>query len=369
MDFIDEIRALASRITKKLEHIKTEEATKTALVMPFISALGYNVFDPTEVVPEFTADVGTKKGEKVDYAILREGTLIILVECKCSTANLDSEHASQLYRYFSVTEARFGVLTNGIVYRFYTDLEEPNKMDSKPFFEFNMLDIHEPLIGELKRFTKSSFDLDDTITAATELKYTKEIKRIFSQQLLSPSEDFVRFFASQVYTGKLVQSVRQQFADFTKQALRQFINEEINARLKSALAPEIAEPIASGERSAAKGESDEDEKPETKAGIVTTEEEIEGFHIVKAILREVVDPKRVVMRDKKNFCGALLDNSNRKPICRLWFNEEQRHLSLFDENKVEEKVPIECLEDIYKYAERLKLKITHYDEIIDKELP
>ncbi|HII07162.1 MAG TPA: restriction endonuclease, partial [Methanotrichaceae archaeon] len=177
MDFIDKIHELAARIPNQIEHIQTEEATKNALVLPFIAALGYNVFDPTEVVPEFTADVGTKKGEKVDYAVLMDENPIILFECKWCGANLDNEHSSQLYRYFSVTDGRFGVLTNGIIYRFYSDLEKPNKMDEKPFFELNLLDIDESLVEELKKFTKSSFDLDDILTTASELKYTKEVKQ------------------------------------------------------------------------------------------------------------------------------------------------------------------------------------------------
>ncbi|RJP35803.1 MAG: hypothetical protein C4547_08835 [Phycisphaerales bacterium] len=126
MDLIDRLRELALRLPKQLPHLSTEEATKTALVMPFIGALGYNVFDPMEVMPEFTADVGMKKGEKVDYAILRNGQPIILFECKWSGCNLDEQRASQLYRYFSVTPARLGVLTNGVEYRFYSDLDEPD---------------------------------------------------------------------------------------------------------------------------------------------------------------------------------------------------------------------------------------------------
>ena len=180
MDFIDRIREISARIPKQLDHIQTEEATKNALVMPFLSALGYNVFDPTEVTPELVADIGVKKGEKVDYAILREGKPIILVECKHHTVDLGKAHASQLYRYFGVTEARFGVLTNGIVYWFYTDLEAPNKMDARPFFEFNMLDFRDPTVEELKKFSKSSFDLDNILTTANELKYTREIRRIIT---------------------------------------------------------------------------------------------------------------------------------------------------------------------------------------------
>jgi predicted type IV restriction endonuclease len=117
MDFIDKIRELSARIPKQLDHIQTEEATKNALVMPFINALGYNVFDPTEVTPELCADVGVKKGEKVDYA---------LFECKHHAADLGNMHASHLHRYFSVVEARFIALTNGLVYWLDTDLEASN---------------------------------------------------------------------------------------------------------------------------------------------------------------------------------------------------------------------------------------------------
>src|SRR3954467_14919592 len=156
MDFIDQNRELSARIPKQLPHIHTEEATKNALIMPFISALGYNVFDPTEVTPELHADIGLKKGEKVDYAILKDGKPILLFECKWHGADLSKEHASQLYRYFSVTEARFSVLTNGIIYWFYTDLDASNKMDAKPFFEFNMLDFKESDIEQLKKFSKAA---------------------------------------------------------------------------------------------------------------------------------------------------------------------------------------------------------------------
>ena len=201
MDFIEELRNLSTTITKDKDAIQTEEATKNACVMPFINLLGYNVFNPKEVVPEFTADVGTKQGEKVDYAIVKDDEVIMLIECKKYGEDLSNAHTSQLYRYFSVVHARIAVLTNGVLYRFYTDLEETHKMDTKPFLEFDMLDIQPPLVNELKRFTKSGFDLDATLTAASDLKYTKEIKQTMIEQLEAPSEDFVRFFLSYVYSG------------------------------------------------------------------------------------------------------------------------------------------------------------------------
>ncbi|HEU5376404.1 MAG TPA: type I restriction endonuclease, partial [Ktedonobacteraceae bacterium] len=218
MDFIEVLQNLSSKILKQKNLIQTEEATKNAFIMPFISALGYDVFDPSEVIPEFIADVGIKKGEKVDYAIKQDGKIIMLFECKGCNGVLDDGHASQLYRYFSVTEARIAVLTDGINYKFYTDIEQPNKMDSRPFMEFNMLDIQEPLVVELKRLTKQAFNLEAILTVASELKYTREIKHILNDQLNAPSEEFVRFLASQVYSGKLTATVREQFAGITKSA-------------------------------------------------------------------------------------------------------------------------------------------------------
>src|ERR1044071_7269994 len=123
MSFVEQLQALAIKTEKLCPVLETEEATKNALVMPLIHMLGYDIFDPTEVIPEFTADVGIKKGEKVDYAVKKDGRLVMLFECKHCGAELNLKHASQLFRYFAVTEARIGVLTNGIIYQFYTDLE------------------------------------------------------------------------------------------------------------------------------------------------------------------------------------------------------------------------------------------------------
>jgi predicted type IV restriction endonuclease len=372
MDFIDKIRELAARIPKQVALIQTEEATKNAFVMPFISALGYNVFDPTEVTPELHADVGTKKGEKVDYAILKDGKPIMLFECKWHGADLSKEHASQLYRYFSVTEVRFSVLTNGILYWFYTDLDAPNKMDAKPFFEFNMLDIREQDVEELKKFTKSAFDLNGILTTASELKYLREIKRIMGEQMNEPSEDFVKFFASQVYSGRMTQAVREQFTAMTRKALKQFINDQINERLKNALVSDTAVamekmpdlPVATNgaatnpTNGATNGTSNGSEPAQGTA--TTTEEELEGLYIVESILREGVSVKRIVMRDVQSYCGILLDDNNRKPICRLHFNTGQKYVGFFDGDK-EVKVAIERIDDLYQHADRLKATVSRYE--------
>jgi len=359
MDFSEQIMALSAQISKQLKHIKTEEATKNAFIMPFINALGYNVFNPMEVVPEYTADIGIKKGEKVDYAIMKDEKPIMLFECKSAKANLEQEHSSQLSRYFSVTaEVKIGVLTNGLVYKFYSDLVDKNKMDDRPFLEFDMLDIKDQGIKELKRFRKEAFEVKKIVSDAGELKYTKEMKKILEEQFISPSGDFVRFLTKKVYSGKMTQSVTNKFKDITHRAFKQFINDKINDRLELALERE-SDVEKEEERSASEGGAQEGKKQDD--GIVTTEEEIEGFHIVRAILHEVIDPERVVLRDFKSYCNVLFDGRRQKPICRFYFDGRKKYVALFDENKKEEKVPIEKLSEIYKYADRIKTTIGYYE--------
>lgn len=154
MDFIDELKQLSARVVKLKDTLDTEEGTKMSLILPFFQILGYDVFNPDEFMPEYTADVGIKKGEKVDYAIMKDGKPLILIECKSVSEEL-SKHASQLFRYFGTSEAKFGILTNGVIYKFFTDLDETNKMDLTPFMEFNVLDIKKNTIKELKKISKS----------------------------------------------------------------------------------------------------------------------------------------------------------------------------------------------------------------------
>lgn len=358
MDLIDKIKSLASKIEKQKDSVNSEEATKNAFILPFISALGYDVFDPLEVMPEFTADVGIKKGEKVDFAIIQNNEPIFLIECKKAGTNLNNVQASQLFRYYSVTTARVGILTDGIKYRFYSDLDESNKMDAKPFLEFNILQIDESLINELKKFSKTLFNVEDMMNSASELKYTKEIKHILNEQFNSPTEDFIRYFINKIYSGRTTQSVLDLFTPVFKKATSQFLNEKINDRLKSAMSNDdeaddnVVELDEAGQVSSA-------EINEIK--IVTTEDEMDGYYIVKSILRNSIDPKRIFYRDTQSYFGILLDDNNRKPICRLRFNHTQKYLGTFDENKVETKHTIDDLNEIYKHAEHLINCVNNYE--------
>ncbi|AWM14167.1 restriction endonuclease [Flavobacterium sediminis] len=340
MELQVQFKALADKINQLKDKIETEESTKHAFVLPFINSLGYDTFNPTEVVPEFTADIGLKKGEKVDYAIFQEGEPILIIECKNWREDL-SIHNSQLLRYFHVTKARFALLTNGIQYQFFTDLEEKNKMDEKPFLEFEITSLKENTIHEIAKFHKSNFDVNKIVNNASSLKYTKEIKKLINDELQNPSTEFIRLFAGKVYSGRLTEKVMDEFKELVLKGFNQFINERINDRLNAALNKEAEKQVG-----------DQVEEIE-ESKINTTEEELEGFRIVVAILRRKLEVHRIVHRDTQSYFGILLDDNNRKPLCRLHFNGVKKYIGLFDDAKNETRHALESLEDIYQYEDEL----------------
>lgn len=217
------LNKLSDRVRNHAETISTEEAAKTSVVLPFLQTLGYDVFDPAEVIPEFTADAVGKKGEKVDYAIRIGGSIRILVECKGLATRLDKKHLSQLFRYFTVTDAKFGILTNGQSFEFYSDLEEPNKLDSKTLFTFDLLDISSASVGELRKFAKHAFDIEKILANAERLKYVSSIKKYLQGQFEEPSADMVKLVAANVYDGRLTQVVRDNLGSAVKFAFRDLV--------------------------------------------------------------------------------------------------------------------------------------------------
>ncbi|WP_345751465.1 type I restriction endonuclease [Microbacterium rhizophilus] len=362
MEFTERLNALALKVQNQKHAIQTEEATKTAFIMPFISSvLGYDVFDPLEVVPEFTADVGIKRGEKIDYAIMRDGEVQLLVECKLSSLKI--EHASQLYRYFAVTNARIAVLTNGEVYHFYTDLDAPNRMDSKPFLVLDLADLDESLVPELKKLTKENFDLDSIVSAAEELKYVGAIKRALAEDFKAPTPEWSKYLTSKVYDGSYTQKVRDQFGPLVQKALKQYLSDQVNERLKTALGAGSYTPAESAPQASVSSTPVADADLDRDTEIETTLEELEGYQIVKAIACSEVKPQRIAHRDAKSYFAILLDDNNRKPIARLHFNgKSQKYLGLFDAEKNETRHPIEALDDIYSFADAIRERVRGYND-------
>jgi hypothetical protein len=348
MSTIEEsLRAIAERVKSHSSTMATEEAVKTAVVLPFLRSLGYDVFDPTEVVPEFTADAVGKKGEKVDYALKIDGEIRILIECKPISVQLEKKHLDQLFRYFTVTNAKFAILTNGRTFNFYTDLEATNKLDTRPFFVFDVTDFNSGILSELRKFEKASFDVSAILATAERLKYTSGVKQEISKLIEEPSEDFVRLVARNVYDGQMRGPAKEMLTGVVRTAFREVIMDSVKSRLSSALADtqEVIEKI--------------DEPTVDEPEIVTTEEEREGYMIVKAIVRDTINPKRVVMRDQKSYCGVLVDNNNRRPLARLWFNRSVKYIGLFD-GDAEERLIIDSLDQIYDHSERLRATAKRY---------
>ncbi len=345
MSVEEKLRVLADRIKTHSSAMLTEEALKTAIVLPFLAALDYDVFNPAEVIPEFCADAVGKKGEKVDYAIKVDDEIRILIECKPISTSLEKIHLAQLYRYFSVTNAKFAILTNGRTFHFHTDLVAPNKLDDRPFLTFDLSDLQNQMLVELKKFSKSEFSIDGILQSAHRLKYTSAIKKAISGVMDDPPEDLVRMVTVGLYNGRFTSQIREQFTPMVKAAFREIVRESVQSRLSTALAetatPEIGTDLV-----------DEEE-------VVTTEEEREGFMIVRAIVRDILKPARVVMRDQKSYCGVLVDNNNRKPLVRLWFNRTVKYVGLFDGDK-EEKVKIDSLDEIYECADRIRATASAY---------
>jgi hypothetical protein len=373
MELIEKLQALAKKIQQQGKSIQTEEGTKNAFVMPFISQiLGYDVFDPNEVIPEFVADVGIKKGEKVDYAIKNGESINILIECKKYGDDLTSTHASQLYRYFSATSARIAILTNGQNYRFFTDLDAPNVMDEKPFLELDLLNIDEYNIPEIAKLAKGDFDLDSIVNSAEELKYTSLIKILISGQFVSPDDDFINYISSHVYEGRVTQKIRCQFSSLIKKATSQFLNDQINDRLKSAIShnndgeqeglkellpqyqPQVPEPNENGS--------------ENEHRLITPDE-FDAYNVIRAIAWQVLDVSNLAQRNAQSYSAIFAYDNNRKPICRLYFTRQQKQIGIFDSSKKEARESISSIRDIFNYSDKIKETCGHYHSQDQKEKP
>ncbi|EQF22320.1 type I restriction enzyme R family protein [Clostridioides difficile CD160] len=365
MDFSDKINQFSKRIETLKNNLTTEEATKTALIMPLFQILEYDIFNPLEFMPEFIADVGVKKGEKVDYAILKDGKPLILIEAKCASDKL-KKHDAQLFRYFTATEAKFAILTNGIIYKFFTDLEEKNKMDEKPFLVLNLLNMDDNKISHLKKFTKNSFDIDTIFNIASELKYTSLIKAQLNMQLENPSDEFVRFIINDFYNGIKTQNVVEKFRPIVKRSLSQFVNDFMNEKLKLLLENDNEDYEKKKVKDSKKKEKnkidnditkkqDENNLPkpeiEPKNNILLTEDELKAIDIVQDILIENVSKDEISYKKVKDDIFILYKNDIKNWICKITLNSSNKTISLpngendYLEYKMDEVIDIKELKD------------------------
>ena len=365
----DEIRAIAERIPNLKARLATEEATKQALVLPFLQALGYNVFDPTEVEPEYNADFGETKGWKADYALKFDGQPVIIIECKVISNNLVGV-VPQLGRYFPHTNARIGVLTNGIIYKFFTDQEETNRMDQAPFWEVDLESLTDRDLDQLGKFVKGS-DVSEAVTAASRLKYIARMKQKLSQQYHhQPDDDFAEWLARPFLPAR--SRMTPEIKTMAQEAFREFVEELVTGFLRGNQPHTSAteEEMTSEEISSEESDVSVEESNEEGGNSEPTEDESAGYEIVKAIVGEVVDSAdRVTIRDAQQYCAVFLDDNNRRPLCRLHFNRAQKYIGLFDGSRhsttnalLETRYAIESLQDIHNYADQLRETARRYLE-------
>lgn len=346
MEIKDKLYSLSERIDLLVEQIKTEEGTKQSLILPFFQILGYDVFNPLEFCPEFDADYGVKKGEKVDYAIIIDNEPTILIEAKSCTEKLD-KHGSQLFRYFNSSKAKFGVLTNGIKYRFYSDLDEINKMDKRPFFEVDLNNLTDTQINYLTNFQRDSLDVNSILSSAEELKYSNLIKDFFKQQLNNTSEDFTNYILGQVYEGRKTAAVVEKFMPIVKKSFNQFMNETLSTKFAETL----------NNKNSIQSEITLSDETPSESDIInkinTTSEELEGYAIIKSILRADINPDDINYKDTETYFGILYQNNTRKWICRLYLGTK-KSIVFPTIDKGQERIYIDSLNDLYQYEDKFK---------------
>lgn len=347
MDFKDAILQLSDKISKQIDGISTEEATKTAFIMPMISALGYDVFNPFEVMPEMDCDLA-KRGEKIDYAIMKDGQPVILIECKHYKQNL-SLHNTQLARYYVASNARFGVLTNGIEYCFYADLHKINVMDEKPFLVINMLDLSDEDIEQLKKFHKSYFDEKGILSTAQELQITIQVKKLLEQNFKQPCDEFTRYFVRALNDGKSSPRQIEQYKPIIKRSISSVIGNMISGRLATAMQVEES-------KSQIQESQDSVVSIDEKRGVTTTQEEIDAYNIVRDILKQYVNESRVQYIDFKNYFAVNLDGYYRRWICRLSLQHGNKRIGIpINGYGSCEWIKLETIEDIRNHQDKLKV--------------
>lgn len=318
MGFSEDITKLSEQVRKRVDQVIGEEATKMALILPFLSVLGYDVYDPTEVMPEYVADFATKKAgqfEKVDYALAINGTIVMLVEAKARGQKAEA-HDGQLSRYFNgLLKTKVAIVTNGIEYRFFTDLRDKNFMDKEPFFSFNVLEYDSKEIENLKFFHRDHFDAAVISRQAEEMVYVKGMTQLVGNLLRSPSEEFVRFLVTELgkvalsyeVQGRITNKVLEKFEPIVKKSIQSSLLE----LMTRSLSQEMAQAVEISKASKILPEVEETEEPPEQelegSKIITTEEELKAFEKIKAIAETSTNFKlEVQYRDTISYFGLNL---------------------------------------------------------------
>jgi len=321
MGFAEDIAKVYEQVRKRAEQVVGEESTKMALILPFLSALGYDIYDPTEVMPEYVADFAIRRSgqlEKVDYALAINDTIVMIVEAKARGQKAEA-HDGQLKKYFnSLLATKVSIVTNGIQYRFFTDLRNTNVMDDEPFFSSNVLEYDSKDIENLKFFHRDNFDVAAISSHAEEMVYLKSLTKLVGDLLRSPSEDFMRFLLGQLglegkklgLEGKklgLEGKINKKKLDKFEPLIKKSIQNSLVELMTRSLSQEIAQPVEADKPV----EPDEIEEIEEEGSKVeTTAEELEAFEKIKTIAASSKNHNlEVKYKDVAAYFGVHVGNS------------------------------------------------------------
>lgn len=262
------------------------------------------------------------------------------------------KHDSQLFRYFGTSPAKFAILTNGLEYRFYTDLDEENKMDLTPFLTIDIRNLKEQTMMELKKFCKDSFDKDNIFSTASELKYSNLIHGWLTKQSENVSDDFARVILGDIYDGLKTQKIIDKFKPIIKKTFNNYINDIVNKKISSALTTDDDSDKTEDEVSSITVSNNK---------IVTTEDELQAFNIIRAILAGEIDLSKVTYRDTESYFGVLYNDNNRKPICRLNLDVRKKYIMIPDENKKFTRFYLNDLINLYDYKSQIIAAAKNYE--------
>lgn len=327
MGFNEDVYRLASQIAGRQVHCRgNEEATKHSLILPFFHTLGYDIYDPSVLMPEYRAGFASNK-EKIDYAIFLNGSPALFVEAKAAGDRLEN-HDAQLAKYFNSTPGlKVAVITNGSRYKFFTDLKQPNLLDPDPFFEFDLESISNEEVEILNGFRADTFNPTELVLQAENLVYLKAIKRKFRTIFREPSDEFVRFVAGDIFPKKITVNALERLTPLVRQAMSAVLVEMVSNGLTQAITSPSDETTTNGSDDQIAVLANGADTRE-KMVPVTTEIELEGFKIVQAITATANSPDpRVGYKDTSVYFGIHVEKPS-KWFVRLFFNGNQKYIQV-----------------------------------------
>lgn len=286
-EFKKQIELLQSQINDKKSLIHNEENTKQALINPFLLLLGYDVHNPNEVEFEFNASFSYKNSDKVDYAIKSNGKPLFFIEAKKVTEDLTIHYAQLEYYLSTNSDVEIGILTNGIVYKFFAYFEKLKTMDKEPFFELDFENIDDEQIDTLALFCKDGFDLSKLLKKGEELWYYRKITYKLKELLTKPSDDFIRLLAKDYSSTKITASALEKF--------RPIVNKSITTAITDLTQESLVDDTNEGKLKI----------------IVTTDEELKAFEMTKEMLLKAhKDISNVDYKDTVSYFGIYNRNVN-----------------------------------------------------------